>query len=108
FFLDETAEHFPFGYPPELARDLAPYLAREAAGPLLETWVSDTRQAIGTGLRTVDALVLLNQRLQRHVAYTVRMEPGVQNPDSTLEKALGSCRDTAWLLVQALRHLGVA
>ena len=108
FFVDETAERFPFDYPPGLAQDLGPYLAVEPAGPLLEAWVTAARPAVGTGLRTVDALVLLNQRLQRAVAYTLRMEPGVQEPDSTLEKALGSCRDTAWLLVQILRHLGVA
>ena len=108
FFLDEAAERFPFGYPVGLARDLAPYLSLDAAGPLLQAWVADARAAAGTGLRTVDALVLLNQRLQRDVAYTVRMEPGVQEPDTTLEKAFGSCRDTAWLLVQILRHLGMA
>ncbi|HEX6394643.1 MAG TPA: transglutaminase family protein [Acidimicrobiales bacterium] len=108
FFLDEAAERFPFGYPAGLGRDLAPYLAVDAAGPLLQAWVADARQTTGVGLRTVDALVLLNQRLKNDVAYTVRMEPGIQEPDITLEKALGSCRDTAWLLVQILRHLGVA
>ena len=107
FFLEPDAEHIPFAYEPDLRRDLGPYLERDPAGPLLTEWLSEVVMP-AEGTPTVNFLVALNQRLQRDIAYTTRMEPGVQTPEVTLGNALGSCRDSGWLLVQVLRHLGLA
>src|SRR6267154_2898026 len=105
FFIEPYAETFPFVYPSELREELTPYLAAEAAGPHLARLLA----AIPRGRRnTVDFLVELNQRLQRDIRYLIRLEPGVQTPEETLASAAGSCRDTAWLLVHVLRHLGLA
>ena len=105
FFIEPYAETFPFVYPSELREELTPYLAAEAAGPHLARLLA----AIPRERRnTVDFLVELNQRLQRDIRYLIRLEPGVQTPEETLASAAGSCRDTAWLLVHVLRHLGMA
>ena len=105
FFLEEAAESFPFAYDPALDHELRPFLLKEAAGPLLAAYVAAIPRR---PTPTTDFLVGLNQRLQRDIGYTIRMEPGVQTPEETLAKRTGSCRDSAWLLVQVLRHLGLA
>jgi uncharacterized protein (DUF2126 family) len=109
FFVEHWAERFPFAYPAQLATELAPYREKEPAGPLLAKWLEAFRRdGFAPGMNTVDFLVALNQQIQREVKYLVRMEPGIQTPDDTLRLACGSCRDSGWLLVQVLRHLGLA
>ena len=105
FFLEPEAEEFPFKYAPAMAQELMPYLAVEPATPLVQAYLGKIDR---TPRRTNDFLVSVNQQLQQDIKYTIRMEPGVQTPEETLEKALGSCRDTGWLLVQLLRHMGLA
>jgi uncharacterized protein (DUF2126 family)/transglutaminase-like putative cysteine protease len=105
FFVEPYAETLPFAYPPELKRELAPYLETEPLTPRLKAFIAAIPR---TQTRTVDFLVELNMRLQQQIRYLIRMEPGVQTPDETLKLAAGSCRDTGWLLVQILRNLGLA
>ncbi|MDQ8046629.1 MAG: transglutaminase family protein, partial [Patulibacter sp.] len=106
FFVDdEIAEWSDFAYPPELKAELKPYLKPGKPGPLLADWL---KGAETKGKRSLDVLVDLNKRVANSVGYSVRMEPGVQTPEVTLDRAVGSCRDSAWLLVHALRNLGVA
>ena len=112
FFVEESAERFPFAYDPLLAADLEPYLRpilddEGVEGELLAEWVDQVHVA-EDGVPIVDFLVDINHRIARDVAYSVRMEPGVQSPDETLLRAVGSCRDSAWLLVGVLRKLGLA
>ncbi|MEM9739011.1 MAG: transglutaminase family protein [Pseudomonadota bacterium] len=112
FFLDEEAFHAPFGYQAELKRDLAPYLEQAGFGDRFQGLASETETLWRSGetrdFRTIDFLVELNQLVKTRVEYLVRMEPGVQSPDETLEKGSGSCRDSAWLLVSLMRHVGLA
>jgi uncharacterized protein (DUF2126 family) len=107
FFVEEYAENFPFAYPTHLAKELAPYLEIKEDGILLQQWVKKHIDPTKS-LRIVDFLVHVNQQLNKEIAYSIRMEPGVQTPDTTITKALGSCRDSAWLLVHILRHAGLA
>ncbi|MCX8494985.1 MAG: transglutaminase family protein [Akkermansiaceae bacterium] len=105
FFLEPSAENFPFAYDTELTRELAPFRVKRKPGKLLVKWIATFKNHRG---RTIDTLVEINAHLQRAIEYKIRMEPGVQTPEETLRKASGSCRDSAWLLVMLLRHLGLA
>jgi uncharacterized protein (DUF2126 family) len=105
FFLEPEVEHLPFDYAPWLRRELAPFLTPLPAGPLLEAWLATLPRRAE---RTVDFLVDLNHRLHEEIRYVIRMEPGIQTCEETLSQKSGSCRDSGWLLVQILRHLGLA
>ena len=97
FVLEPACNSFPFSYSHELERDLAPYLGAETVGPLLKEFL----ESLPTGPQpTVSFLVGLNARVQSEIAYTTRFEHGVQSPEETLDQRSGSCRDSAWLLVQ--------
>jgi uncharacterized protein (DUF2126 family)/transglutaminase-like putative cysteine protease len=127
FFVEEYAQHYPFTYEAQLKQELAPYFELKESGHLLDEWlqalhddppgfafiqesdhVSDADKPLEGRPNIVHFLVELNQRLQQAIGYTIRMEPGVQSCEETLSKATGSCRDTGWLLVQILRHMGLA
>ncbi|MDX2218567.1 MAG: transglutaminase family protein [Burkholderiales bacterium] len=109
FFVEKFAETYPFDYPGDTRKELAPYLETETPGPLLAAWLEKAKRDILPKVSgTVNLLVALNQQLQQDIRYLIRMEPGVQAPEVTLQSGQGSCRDSGWLLVQILRHLGVA
>ncbi|MDJ0862407.1 MAG: transglutaminase family protein [Gammaproteobacteria bacterium] len=105
FFVEAYAEHYPFRYDALLRKELEPYFEITESGPRLQRWVSKVERR---KTKIVDFLVDLNQRLRQEIDYTVRLDPGIQSCEETFDKALGSCRDTGWLLVQILRHLGLA
>src|SRR5215475_2731934 len=107
FFLEPDAEYYPLTYSADTLKDLMPFLYVTPAmegSPLYEY----VRRIDRTRRKTIDFLVDLNQQINRDVAYLIRMEPGVQPCDETLTKRSGSCRDSAWLLVNVLRRLGLA
>jgi uncharacterized protein (DUF2126 family)/transglutaminase-like putative cysteine protease len=105
FFLEPEAETHPFAYDPVLEQELAPFRRTDPPGPILAALLATIPR--GTE-RTIDRLVSLNRLVQEKIAYIVRMEAGVWSPDETLAAGKGSCRDSAWLLVQIVRHLGFA
>jgi uncharacterized protein (DUF2126 family)/transglutaminase-like putative cysteine protease len=105
FFLEKYADEFPFTYEPALLRELGPYLQVTPPGPLLGALIAEFKRE---KIRTVDYLVEVNQALQRRIKYLIRMEPGIQTPEQTLQLKSGSCRDTAWLMLNLLRNLGLA
>jgi len=143
FFLEPTAERFPFEYDPSLNHELEPFLRKGPLTPKFTEYLeqiratkltvkSEAAKVSGAGEtvngvdsgngahpkagkaeeeqrpRTIDFLVHLNFLLSQDIHYLIRMEPGVQTPEETLTNRSGSCRDSAWLLCQLLRHLGLA
>ena len=105
FFVEEYAENFPFEYTNQLKGELIPYLELKEDGPLLKQWINN----LDRSKKTInDFLVYINQKLNQDINYNIRMEVGVQTCEETLGQALGSCRDSAWLLVQIFRRLGLA
>ena len=105
FFMEDYAENYPFAYNKLERGELTPYFQKVVTGPRLAKWLKkiDCKEQ-----RTIDFLIEVNRQLQSSIQYSVRMEPGVQSCETTLARKIGSCRDSAWLLVQILRHLGLA
>jgi uncharacterized protein (DUF2126 family)/transglutaminase-like putative cysteine protease len=105
FFVEEKSEHWPFNYPTEIANDLSIYMTPDPMGPRLADFMKTISHST---TRSVDFLVELNARISNEVGYVIRMEPGVQTPEETLERGTASCRDSSWFLIQVLRNLGFA
>ncbi|QQN66283.1 transglutaminase family protein [Bradyrhizobium diazoefficiens] len=105
FFVEPYADGFPFEYSKDLKTELAPYLETIQPDRLFAKFLDTIPHEAPN---TVNFLVDLNRELQKHVRYIIRMEPGVQSPEETLASGAGSCRDSAWLLIQTFRHLGLA
>lgn len=105
FFVESYAEHYPFKYTEINKKELQPYLEISEQGKLLTQWLKrfDKRKR-----EINDFMVDLNREVYQDIKYNIRMEPGVQSCEQTLKKRSGSCRDSAWLLVQLSRHLGLA
>lgn len=108
FFVEEYANKFPFSYDESLRQQLGPYLEIKESDPKLMDLVARAKACRKQDTLTVDYLVAINQLINQELRYNVRMEPGVQSCEDTLKLGSGSCRDFAWLMVQVLRHVGLA
>jgi uncharacterized protein (DUF2126 family)/transglutaminase-like putative cysteine protease len=105
FFVEEYAKDYPFQYDPQLKKELTPFMEIKESGPLLSEWLAGVDRS---KKEIIDFLVELNQNLQKDIGYNIRLEAGIQSCEQTLQLARGSCRDSGWLMVQILRHLGLA
>lgn len=103
FFVEEYAEEFPFKYNETVKKELLPYLEITDDGPLLNDFLKTVDL---TPRKTIYFLIDINRKIYEYLSYNIRLDPGVQTCEETLEQKNGSCRDYAWLFVQALRHLG--
>ncbi len=106
FFLDESADKFPFEYDKRTLHDVLPYLEKIELSDAVHKLIAKCAPKEPTP--TVDFLVAVNKAIYELISYNIRLDPGVQTPDETLKLKSGSCRDSSWLLVQIFRHLGLA
>ncbi len=106
FFLEEYAEKIPFEYPPWLKEELKPFLFHSDDSTELKNYTAKFVKKEATP--TVEYLSGLVGAIAGDVKYLIRMQPGVQTPTETLTSGSGSCRDSAYLLVQMLRQMGLA
>lgn len=108
FTVDEFARELPFAYTAAQAKELGPFLDLEdpqlEVGPKARAFLDGLPKAGGT----VALLVELNRLVNRGIRYVIREEPGIWTPEETLAHGEGSCRDSAVLLVRALRERGLA
>jgi hypothetical protein len=105
FFVDEYAYKFPFKYDAQLTKELAPYLELKEDGPLLK---SGWRASTAPRARSSTSWSTSTNACRRTSATSSAWRPGIQTCEQTLKLRKGSCRDSAWVLVQVLRHLGLA
>jgi len=108
YFIEDWATHYPFQYQDQQIRDLTPFLEKGPATPIFQDYLNAFLEALPKDITTTDLLVFLSQRFHQDIGYQIRLESGVQTPEETLTLHSGSCRDSAWLMVQVLRHLGIA
>lgn len=108
FFVDDRCKTAPFAYPSEMRQDLLPFLDTAepsvAGGPRL----AELLASLPADGDTVGLMIELNAAVNRAVRYVIREEPGIWTPEQTLEQGRGSCRDSAVLLIAALRSRGLA
>lgn len=105
FLLDAEASELPFSYGEELSADLGPHLEVGAPDPGVAEFLGTVDR---TDRSTIDVVVAVGNAVASAVRHEVRMDPGVLAPEVTLQRGVGSCRDSAWLLVHLCRHVGLA
>ena len=107
FRTDERAKLWPFEYDPDILPDLAPYIRVHSPSPELEAWAMKFTRA-GLETETGHLLMTMTMGVRESFVYSRRMDPGTQSPLLTLTNRKGTCRDFAWLMIEACRCLGLA
>ncbi|WP_013334521.1 transglutaminase family protein [Gloeothece verrucosa] len=108
FPLDERAKEIPVQYTPDEWVDLAMFMRPHAEDPdgSLAAWTKHF--VAGDQDDTLDVLQRMMDTIWNTMTYQMRDTEGTQSPGETLRLQSGSCRDYAWLMIEALRRLGLA
>jgi len=108
FLVADYAMNYPFSYTPGDWVVLSPYVnaAEHTADTQLSEWVATVWS--GESIQTYALLQRLCVHIHQSLSYQIREEPGVQSATETLSRGTGSCRDFAYLFMEAARSLGLA
>lgn len=105
FLVEPFASRYPFDYPQQLHKELAPYLRIGQTGPRMRAWLDQLDCGPGYILERLEAI---NAKVAGTVAIAGACTPGPVNLEAVLEQGDGSVWELAWLLTLALRDLGLA
>jgi transglutaminase-like putative cysteine protease len=109
FIVADYAVDYPMAYTDDDAALLVPYrvLPPPPVVKQLSVWIDSFWQS-SERIQTYALLSRLAKFINANLTYRVREEPGVQSAQETLHSGTGSCRDFAFLFMQAARCLGLA
>lgn len=110
FPIEPFARTIPFSYPAREVPDLGRTIERHTADPerKVTEWARRFLSQDSGTTETESFLLGVTNAIKDGFAYEVRLEPGVQSPVETLDRAAGSCRDFALLMMEAVRSVGLA
>lgn len=107
FLTDPAAKMWPLEYDADVLPDLTPYLKVHHPSAELERWARQfTRSGLAT--ETGHLLMTMTMGVRESFQYSRRTDPGTQPPEVTIAQRRGTCRDFAWLMIEACRSLGFA
>lgn len=108
FPLDARAKEVPVQYTPDEWIDLAVFMRPHAEDPdgRVAAWAKQF--VAGDQDDTLDVLQRMMAAIGNTLTYQARDVEGTQSPGETLRLRSGTCRDYAWLMIEALRRLGFA
>ena len=108
FPLERRAEMIPVQYTPEEWTDLVVYLHPHADDPdgSVAAWAKSF--ILGDHYDTREVLQQMMDSIRDTLTYQSRDAEGTQSPGETLAQKSGTCRDYAWLMIEALRRLTIA
>ncbi len=106
--LAPRAAVFPFTYGEDERIDLGPLLRLQCPRdqPAIAAWLQRALPRLPG--HSLEVLQGLSEAVHGALGYRRREEEGVQTPGETLATRSGTCRDFAFLFIEAARHLGFA
>src|ERR1700724_1872139 len=106
---DDPAYFYPFVYDDEEFPDLVQFITPQYGDPdgELSAWARNFLDDEGP-TPTFNILSGMTHGIRGAFTYRKRHEHGTQHPLDTLQTRLGTCRDFALFMIEALRRLGIA